>query len=84
MPFTEEQLTAMRGGLTAEEYRWKLIREVCDKTPGQQAPDEVSHEIEVRNNSDCWLRSQRDPGFRRPTIGRGCMLAICATRPSDA
>ena len=22
-----EQLTAMRGGLTAEEYRWKLIRE---------------------------------------------------------
>jgi hypothetical protein len=23
--FTEEQLTAMRGGLTAEEYRWKLI-----------------------------------------------------------
>ena len=27
VPFTEEQLTAMRGGLTAEEYRWKLIRE---------------------------------------------------------
>ena len=27
MPFTEEQLTDMRGGLTAEEYRWKLIRE---------------------------------------------------------
>ena len=26
MPFTDEQLTAMRGGLTAEEYRWKLIR----------------------------------------------------------
>ena len=25
--FTEEQLTAIRGGLTAEEYRWKLIRE---------------------------------------------------------
>ena len=25
--FTEEQLSAMRGGLTAEEYRWKLIRE---------------------------------------------------------
>jgi hypothetical protein len=25
-PFTEEQLTAMRGGLSAEEYRWKLIR----------------------------------------------------------
>ena len=24
--FTEEQLTAMRGGLTAEEYRWKTIR----------------------------------------------------------
>jgi hypothetical protein len=28
-PFTEEQLTAIRGGLTAEEYRWKLIREWC-------------------------------------------------------
>ena len=27
VPFTQEQLTAMRGGLTAEEYRWKLIRE---------------------------------------------------------
>jgi len=26
VPFTEEQLTAMRGGLTAEEYRWKTIR----------------------------------------------------------
>ena len=26
VPFTEEQLTEMRGGLTAEEYRWKLIR----------------------------------------------------------
>ena len=24
------QLTAMRGGLTAEEYRWKLIRELLD------------------------------------------------------
>ena len=27
VPFANEQLTAMRGGLTAEEYRWKLIRE---------------------------------------------------------
>ena len=27
VPFTEEQLNAIRGGLTAEEYRWKLIRE---------------------------------------------------------
>ena len=26
VPFTEERLTAMRGGLTAEENRWKLIR----------------------------------------------------------
>jgi hypothetical protein len=25
VPFTEEQLAAMRGGLTVEEYRWKLI-----------------------------------------------------------
>jgi hypothetical protein len=31
VPFTEEQLTAMRGGLTAEEYRWKLIREWRDQ-----------------------------------------------------
>ena len=53
MPFKDEQLTAIRGGLIAEEYRWKLIREVCDKTPGQQATDEVSHETEVRNDSDC-------------------------------
>jgi hypothetical protein len=30
VPLTEEQLTAMRGGLTAEEYRWKLIREWLD------------------------------------------------------
>jgi hypothetical protein len=27
VPFTAEQLDAIRGGLTAEEYRWKLIRE---------------------------------------------------------
>jgi hypothetical protein len=26
VPFTEEQLTAMRGGLTVEQYRWKTIR----------------------------------------------------------
>ena len=26
VPFTEEHLTAIRGGLTAEEYRWKTIR----------------------------------------------------------
>ena len=26
VPFTEAELTVMRGGLTAEEYRWKLIR----------------------------------------------------------
>lgn len=24
--YTEEQLTAVRAGLTAEEYRWKTIR----------------------------------------------------------
>ena len=27
VPFTEEPLNDIRGGLTAEEYRWKLIRE---------------------------------------------------------
>ena len=26
VPFTEEQLEAMRGGLTVEQYRWKTIR----------------------------------------------------------
>jgi hypothetical protein len=26
VPFTEEELTAIRGGMTAEEYRWHLIR----------------------------------------------------------
>ena len=25
VPFTEEELTRMRGGMTAEEYRWHLI-----------------------------------------------------------
>ena len=31
VPFTEEQLKQMRGGLTAEEYRWKLIRHYLKK-----------------------------------------------------
>ena len=31
VPFTEEQLSAMRGGLSAEEYRWKLIRQYLKK-----------------------------------------------------
>jgi hypothetical protein len=31
VPFTGEQLTVMRGGLTAEECRWKLIRELGEK-----------------------------------------------------
>ena len=31
VPFTEEQLAAMRGGMTAEEYRWKLIRQYLKK-----------------------------------------------------
>jgi hypothetical protein len=26
VPFTEEELNSIRGGLTAEEYRWTLIR----------------------------------------------------------
>jgi hypothetical protein len=26
VPFTEDELTAIRGGMTAEEYRWHLIR----------------------------------------------------------
>ena len=25
VPYTEEQLNAIRGALTAEEYRWKLM-----------------------------------------------------------
>jgi len=31
VPFTDEELTAMRGGRTAEEYRWKLIRQYLKK-----------------------------------------------------
>ena len=31
VPFTEAELTAMRGGLTAEEYRWKTIRAYLKK-----------------------------------------------------
>ena len=31
VPCTEEQLTVMRGGLTAEEYRWRLIRQFLDR-----------------------------------------------------
>ncbi|HEX2447805.1 MAG TPA: hypothetical protein VHK26_06435 [Methyloceanibacter sp.] len=30
VPFTEEERNSIRGGLTAEEYRWKLIREWCE------------------------------------------------------
>ena len=30
VPFTEAELTAMRGGLTAEEYRLKFIRKWGD------------------------------------------------------
>jgi hypothetical protein len=26
VPFTEEEVTVIRGGMTAEEYRWHLIR----------------------------------------------------------
>jgi hypothetical protein len=26
VPYTEDQLATMRGGLTAEEYRWKIIQ----------------------------------------------------------
>jgi hypothetical protein len=29
--FTEVELTEKRGGLTAEEYRWKTIREWREK-----------------------------------------------------
>jgi hypothetical protein len=25
VPFTEEELTRMRGGMTGEQYRWHLI-----------------------------------------------------------
>lgn len=31
VPYTEEQLTAMRGGLSAEQYRWKTIRKWRNK-----------------------------------------------------
>jgi hypothetical protein len=31
VPFTDAELSALRGGLTAEEYRWKLIREWSEK-----------------------------------------------------
>ena len=34
--FTEEQLSAMRGGLTAEEYRWKLIKKVGERFTDEQ------------------------------------------------
>ena len=31
VPFTEEQLADIRGGMTAEEYRGKLIRQYLKK-----------------------------------------------------
>ena len=31
VPYTEEQLTAMRGGLTVEQYRWKMTRSLSRK-----------------------------------------------------
>ncbi len=33
VPFTEEQLAAMGGGLGVEDYCWKLIRAVVDSEP---------------------------------------------------
>jgi len=38
--FTEEQLSEMRGGLTAEEYRWKLIRQHSRKLCEQKQQGE--------------------------------------------
>jgi hypothetical protein len=40
VPSTEEQLTEMRGGLTAEEYRWKLV--------GKKSPQDYLHHITER------------------------------------
>ena len=37
VPFTDEQLLVMRGGLTAEEYRWKLIRDFLKSKDANQA-----------------------------------------------
>jgi hypothetical protein len=40
VPITEEQLKQMRGGLTAEEYRWKLIRQHSRKLCEQKQQGE--------------------------------------------
>jgi hypothetical protein len=31
VPFTEEELVVMRGGLTAEEYRWRADTQAFEK-----------------------------------------------------
>ena len=43
VPFSEEQLAVMRSGLTAEEYRWKLIRQYLKK---ERAPTEARRPID--------------------------------------
>ena len=40
VPFTEEQLSEIRGGLTAEEYCWKLIRQHSNKPCEQKQQGE--------------------------------------------
>ena len=54
VPFTEEQLTAMRGGLTAEEYRWKLIREWGESSnPQAQREAVVWLSFSMKNALQC-------------------------------
>ena len=47
VPFTEEHLSEIRGGLTVEEYRWKLIRQhsrkLCEqKQQGKERDGDAS------------------------------------------
>ena len=62
VPFTEEQLTAMRGGLTAEEYRWKLIREWRD----QRLRQEACHETDTLTMVVAGLVLTATPAFAAP------------------
>ena len=75
VPFTEEQLTAMRGGLTAEEYRWRLIRKwrkaQADELPNAhiaRRPSSIpDRSVATRTFIPVLLRQRQQPPPEGPT-----------------
>jgi len=85
IPFTDEQLAAMRGGLTAEEYRWRLIKKgrCCHSSQWVAVASEAHQETKKRDRSptqcfagwtcreDAVRFPKRRPPKRAP-VRRGC------------